>query len=129
MPMRSDRVSRPGRRRFAGRGITQREHEVEWRRIGRAEFAHVLGRMVGDGQTGMLDQARQILDASKVGYREGGTGILALIDAERTYNQLQSDYQNAVVDAAVAHARLEWATGSMSPELLARLNPETGGGK
>jgi len=86
-------------------------------------------KAVGLVQTGMLDQARQILDASKVGYREGGTGILALIDAERTYNQLQSDYQNAVVDAAVAHARLEWATGSMSPELLARLNPETGGGK
>ena len=49
----------PGGRRLARRRVAQREHEIEWRRIRRAEFAHVLRRMIGHRQPGVLQQFRR----------------------------------------------------------------------
>ena len=69
-------------------------------------------------QQGVLDQARRLLDASRVGFQEGKTGVVALLEAQRTYRSVQTEYTNALVDAAVARAALERATGAVPPSLL-----------
>lgn len=69
-------------------------------------------------QQGVLDQVRRLLDASRVGFQEGKTGVVALLEAQRTYRNVQTEYTNALVDAAVARAALERATGAVPPSLL-----------
>jgi len=61
---------------------------------------------------GLLDQSRQLLDASRVGYQDGKTSLLALLDAQRTYREVQSDYINAQVADAEARAELERSTAA-----------------
>ena len=73
---------------------------------------------LADFPNGLLDAARSLLDASRVGYQEGRTSILALLDAQRTYRAVQSDYINAQVNAALAHAGVERASGAFSSAAL-----------
>lgn len=79
--------------------------------------------VVQDYQQGVLDQARTLLDASRRGFQEGKTSIVALLEAQRTYRSVQIEYINAQVDAAVAHAELERATGAVPANLLAEVSP------
>lgn len=72
---------------------------------------------------GVLDQARTLLDASRRGFQEGKTSIVALLEAQRTYRSVQTEYINAQVDAAVARAELERATGAVPANLLAQVSP------
>jgi cobalt-zinc-cadmium efflux system outer membrane protein len=67
---------------------------------------------------GFLDNAKRLLEASQIGFREGKTSILALLEAQRTYRSVQTDYVNAKADSALAFAELERATGAISPTLL-----------
>ncbi len=69
-------------------------------------------------QQGVLDQARRLLDASRIGFQEGKTSIIALLEAQRTYRAVQTEYANAHADYALALAELERATGSISSSLL-----------
>jgi len=67
-----------------------------------------------DPQTGdILSQARHLLDASRLGYEAGKTGISQLLEAQRTYRQIQNEYIDAEVAAALARAELERATGAV----------------
>ncbi len=74
-------------------------------------------------QQGVLDQARTLRDASRRGFQEGKTSIVALLEAQRTYRSVQTEYINAQVDAAVARAELERATGAIPANLLAQVSP------
>jgi len=90
----------------------------------RQEVAQTLARLraaqtvTKSYQQGVLEQARRLLDASRVGFQEGKTGVVALLEAQRTYRSVQTEYTNALVDAAIARAALERATGAVSPSLL-----------
>lgn len=68
-------------------------------------------------ESGALDQARRLMEASRVGYQEGKTAIIALLEAQRTFRAVQSDHANAVVDYAAAHVILQRAMGAL-PETL-----------
>jgi Outer membrane protein len=61
---------------------------------------------------GLLAQAKRLLDASRLGYEEGKTTIVALLESQRTYRQIQSDYIDARVELALARAERERATGA-----------------
>ncbi len=74
-------------------------------------------------QQGVLDQARLLLEASRRGFQEGKTSIVALLEAQRTYRSVQTEYINAQVDAAIAGAEVERATGTVPANLLAQAAP------
>ena len=82
------------------------------------EVAQVLSRVQGadavlaDYPHGLLAEAKSLLDGSELGYKDGKTSIIALLEAERTYQTVQSEYIDAQVNAALARADLERATGS-----------------
>jgi len=63
---------------------------------------------------GVLEKATQLRDASRTGFREGQTNILAVLEAQRSYRAVQNDYIQAVTDALIARADVERATASFS---------------
>jgi outer membrane protein TolC len=74
--------------------------------------------VIRDYQQGVLDQARRLLEASRTGFQAGATSVIALLEAQRTYRSVQTEYTNALAAYAQAQAELERATGTVSPELL-----------
>lgn len=71
-------------------------------------------------QTGLLEQAKRLLDGSTKAFQTGagGASVLTVLEAQRTYRSVQSDYINAQVNLAKAYAELERATGSVPASLL-----------
>lgn len=69
-------------------------------------------------QDGTLEQARVLLEGSRVGFREGRTSVVALLEAQRSFRAVQNEYVNALADAAIARADIERAIGGVSPSLL-----------
>ncbi|MBI3946015.1 MAG: TolC family protein [Armatimonadetes bacterium] len=76
-------------------------------------------------QQGVLEQTRRLLDASRTGFRTGATSIVALLEAQRTYRSVLTEYTNALVDHSIARAELERALGSVPADLLPA--PTSGG--
>jgi outer membrane protein TolC len=74
--------------------------------------------IIRDYQPGVLDQARRLLEASRTGFQAGATSVIALLEAQRTYRSVQTDYTNALAAYAQAQAELERATGSVPAALL-----------
>jgi cobalt-zinc-cadmium efflux system outer membrane protein len=62
----------------------------------------------------LLRQAEESRKIAEISYREGASGILDLIDAQRTARQTFLDYQQALLDWKVAEAALQRATGEGS---------------
>lgn len=69
-------------------------------------------------QGGTLEQARRLLDASRTGFQEGRTNVVALLEAQRSFRAVQSEYADALGDAAIARAQLERAVGGVPASLL-----------
>lgn len=62
----------------------------------------------------LLRKAEESRKIAEISYREGASGILDLIDAQRTARQTFLDYQQALFELKVAEAALERATGGGS---------------
>lgn len=77
---------------------------------------------------GILDQSRRLLEGSRKAFQEGATGtsLLTVLEAQRTYRNVQTDYINALANAVQARAELERATGAVSASLLPIAGPEPG---
>jgi cobalt-zinc-cadmium efflux system outer membrane protein len=69
-------------------------------------------------RSGILDDAKRLLDATLTGFRLGGSTILEVLEAQRTYRAVQSDYIAALADHAEALALLERAVGGVPAEWL-----------
>ncbi|MES2462323.1 MAG: TolC family protein, partial [Armatimonadota bacterium] len=69
-------------------------------------------------QSGTLEQARVLLEGSRVGFREGRTSVVALLEAQRSFRTVQNEYVNALADAAIARAEVERALGAVPASLL-----------
>lgn len=61
--------------------------------------------------TSMLKDAEMILQKKIFSYQRGETGILEVLNAQRTYNEVQTTFNEAEYDCAVALIELERACG------------------
>lgn len=70
---------------------------------------------------GLLAEAKAVLDAAQIGFREGATTIISVLEAQRTYRGILSERLDALTQAALAQAELDRAAGTVPPALLTRL--------
>ncbi|MCC6485052.1 MAG: TolC family protein [Armatimonadetes bacterium] len=75
--------------------------------------------------SGVLDQSRRLLEASRTGFQLGQTNVLNLLEAQRSYRLIQSDYINALVDGAIAQAELKRAAADALPVVQAVIQGRT----
>lgn len=73
---------------------------------------------------GLLENARAVLDAALFGFREGATTVIALLDAQRTYQAVAAEDLDAHAQAAQARADFDRAVGAVPPALLAELEKD-----
>ena len=59
-----------------------------------------------------LEQARKLLAASKLGFEEGKTALLSVLEAQRSYRVTLADYAQAQADASLAQIEIERATAA-----------------
>lgn len=98
--------------------ITATQYQV------RQEVQQALARLraseivLKDYQQGVLDRARRLLEAARIGFQEGQYSITNILEAQRTYRAVQTEYTNALVAHAQARAELERAAGTVAASLL-----------
>ncbi|MDL2322633.1 TolC family protein [Bacteroidales bacterium OttesenSCG-928-A17] len=68
-------------------------------------------RQVEQFNTGLLEDAKIILDKRTYSYERGETSILEVLNAQRTYNDIQISYIETLYDCAVALIDLERISG------------------
>ena len=83
----------------------EREVREAWEKLAAAR--EVLTRYEGEA----LPRSERLLRASQIGFEEGKTSVLAVIEAQRTQRQLQSDTLQARTDVLLAVAALDKARG------------------
>ncbi|HVM96470.1 MAG TPA: TolC family protein [Candidatus Acidoferrales bacterium] len=69
------------------------------------------GKRVHQYQNGILKDADSVLDARRFSYQRGQSTLLELLDAQRTANEVRSNYTAALADNAKALIELERAAG------------------
>jgi len=62
-------------------------------------------------KNGMIDEATQILDARTYAYQRGETGISDLLNAQRTFNDVMTDYYETLYQYSESLVNLEKAAG------------------
>jgi cobalt-zinc-cadmium efflux system outer membrane protein len=87
---------------------------------------HAATAVIREYRQGVLDQARRLLEGSRTGFRAGLTSTVAVLEAQRTYRAVLSDYTDALVAHAKARAELERATGAFPADLLPPLAADEG---
>jgi cobalt-zinc-cadmium resistance protein CzcA len=65
------------------------------------------------GAGGLLDDAGAILNRKIYSYERGETGILEVLNAQRTYNDVQINYSETLYNCAAALVELERACGTL----------------
>jgi cobalt-zinc-cadmium efflux system outer membrane protein len=96
----------------------------------RQEVEQALARLqaadavVRDYQGGVLEGAQRLLQATRTGFQAGATSVIAILEAQRTYRSVLTDYTNALAAAASARAELERATGAVPADLLPAVAPQ-----
>lgn len=65
---------------------------------------------------GLLAEAKAILDGKMYSYERGETSLLEVLDAQRTYNEVQQNYYQTLYSCAVALVELERAVGVILTE-------------
>lgn len=73
---------------------------------------------------GLLENARAVLDAALFGFREGATTIIAVLDAQRTYEAAAAEGLDARAQAIQARADFDRAVGAVPPALLTELGKD-----
>ena len=68
-------------------------------------------KVVGLYRSGYLDQAQQSLDASRYVYQRGAGTLLDLLDAERTYRDIQLGYRQALAAYMSSVQQINFAVG------------------
>jgi cobalt-zinc-cadmium efflux system outer membrane protein len=75
-------------------------------------------------QSGMLDDARKLLEATKHGFELGGTTLSTYLEAQRTFRSVQLEYIDALVSHHQALAQLERSSGGVPASLLTELRTQ-----
>jgi len=82
-----------------------------------------------DAQSQAQQAAQMSLDLARLSYKEGNTGILTVLDAERSYQQARLGYVRTVVQRYADTVQLFLALGGTSPSQpvsVTALGPRTG---
>lgn len=72
---------------------------------------HISWRQVEQFNSGLLDNAKFILNKKMYSYERGETSILEVLNAQRTYNDVQTTYSETLYNCAVAWVELERTCG------------------
>lgn len=78
--------------------------------------------VLSEYDTGLLANAHTVLASALAGYKAGGTTIIAVLEAQRTYRQILSEHLAAQVSVAEARAALDRAIGAVPNILTAALS-------
>ena len=62
-------------------------------------------------EEGLMKQSDELVELTRKSYEGGASGILDLLDAQRTALAVKEEYYHACLDAALAAARLRRAVG------------------
>ena len=74
-------------------------------------------RQIEQFNTGLLDDAKMILEKKIYSYKRGETSILEVLNAQRTYNDIQANFNETLYNCAVALVELERACGIWDIEI------------
>ncbi len=86
-------------------------HQIETE-VTQAWFSYTASaKQVGIYKTGTLAEASKILEGKIYCYKRGETSLLEVLNAQRTYNDVQQNYYQALYNFAVTLVRLELAAG------------------
>lgn len=72
-------------------------------------------------QDGMLTDARKLVEATRNGFELGAITLAGVLEAQRTFRSVQTEYIDALVSHELARAQLERAAGSIPASLLQEL--------
>jgi cobalt-zinc-cadmium efflux system outer membrane protein len=72
-------------------------------------------RLVQQYLEGLLDQARRLAEAERTRFQTGTGSPLSVLETQRTYRSVLSDYYSALAAHEQAKAELEWALGNVRP--------------
>lgn len=62
-------------------------------------------------ENGMLQEAKEVFEGIKYSYQRGASSLLEVLDAQRTYNEIQQAYAETLFEYASALVELEKAVG------------------
>lgn len=110
--------NRPGELRAAHYSAMQAEQEYQHIEVGiQTEITQAFynyqaaQKQVSQFNTGLLVDAKAILDGKIYSYERGETSLLEVLDAQRTYNDVQQNYYQTLYNHAAALVELERAAG------------------
>ncbi len=79
---------------------------------------------VGTYRTGIVPQTLDLLRKTQIGYAQGASTYLEVLEAQRTLRQVQTEYLQALVGTRSGEAALESALGAGLPDLTGAIaNP------
>lgn len=110
--------NRPGELRAAHYGIKKAEQQykqvevVIQTEVTQAFYNYqATQKQVFQFDMGLLAEAKAILDGKMYSYERGETSLLEVLDAQRTYNEVQQNYYQTLYSRAVALVELERVVG------------------
>lgn len=77
--------------------------------------------VLNEYDAGMTANAHAVLASALAGYKAGGTSIISVLDAQRTYRQILSDRLASQAAVVQAQAALERATGAVPQALVTEI--------
>jgi cobalt-zinc-cadmium efflux system outer membrane protein len=75
------------------------------------------GQQVKQFDLGLLQEAKQVLDGKIYSYKRGQSSLLEVLNAQRTYNEVQLTYTHALHNYAAALVNLERTAGMWDIDL------------
>jgi cobalt-zinc-cadmium efflux system outer membrane protein len=103
--------------------VAAREQQVEVvRSNSRLEIANALTEVksaqlqASEYRQQVLEQSRKLADLAMLGYREGASAFMDVLDARRTLRAVNVEYYSAVADQHKSLAELEFALGGCLPD-------------
>ncbi len=89
----------------------QAEREIGNEVVKAYNLYQALMRQVANFDLGLLDQARMVLEGKAYSYSRGETSLLEVLNAQRTYNDLQISYYETLFSGYAALVELERSAG------------------
>ena len=93
--------------------INHRQAELEIRNSVRQSFSQfdAMREQMANYNKGMLQQAKTVIDGKIYSYQRGETSLLEALDAQRTYDELRSNYFETLYNYLIALVELERNAG------------------